>query len=216
MKLILLGAPGAGKGTQGALIAKRYGVTRISTGDLLRDAVRRGTPLGLKAKAFMDAGELVPDDLILDLMREILTDEESTHAGFILDGFPRTRPQAEGLDELLAEIERPLDAVVVLEVEDDVLVKRISGRRACPECGAVYNVYFEPPSTEGRCDQCGAALVERADDTAETVRRRLAVYRENTEPLIEYYRSSTTPVHMIDGDRDVEAVFRDVEEALER
>lgn len=215
MNLILLGAPGAGKGTQGALIAERYGTPRVSTGDLLRDAVRRGTPLGQKAKGYMDAGELVPDDVILGLMREVLTREEGSESGYILDGFPRTVPQAEGLDALLEEIDRPLDAVIVIDVADDLLIKRLSGRRSCPDCGAVYNVYFEPPATPGVCDVCGGTLVERADDTAATVRRRLEVYRENTEPLIEYYEQSPTPVHHVDGAAEVDAVFERIVEVLE-
>lgn len=210
MNLILLGAPGAGKGTQGALIAERCNVTRISTGDLLRDAVRKGTPLGIKAKGYMDAGELVPDDVILGLVREVLGAQDEDSAGFLLDGFPRTLPQAEALDSLLEELGRPLDAVVVIEVPDDELVKRLSGRRSCPKCGAVYNVYFEPPKTPGVCDACGGELVERADDTAETVRRRLEVYREQTEPLIAYYEKSPTPVHRVDGTGAVQDVFAEV------
>lgn len=215
MNLIILGAPGAGKGTQGALLAERYNTTRIATGDLLRDSVRQGTPLGQKARAYMDAGDLVPDDVILDLMREILTSDE-TGTGFILDGFPRTVPQAEGLDELLAELERPLDAVIVIDVEDDVLVKRISGRRTCPSCGRVYNIYFEPPRTAGVCDVCGSALTERADDTAATVRRRLEVYRDNTEPLIDYYEAAPVPVHHVDGDNEVDAVAHAIVEVIDR
>lgn len=213
MNVVLLGAPGAGKGTQGALLAERSGAVRISTGDLLRDAVRRGTPLGQKAKGYMDAGELVPDDVILGLVREVLTGGE-VERGFILDGFPRTLRQAEALDGLLAELGRPLDAVVVIEVPDDVLVKRLSGRRSCPKCGAVYNVYFEPPREAGVCDACGSALVERADDDAATVRRRLEVYREQTEPLIAYYERGTTPVYRVDGNQPVEDVQRALRRAL--
>lgn len=214
MNLILLGAPGAGKGTQGALISERCGVVRISTGDLLRDAVRKGTPLGQKAKGYMDAGELVPDDVILGLVREVLSSEAGDTAGYLLDGFPRTLPQAEALDVLLGELGRPLDAVIVIDVPDDVLVKRLSGRRTCPNCGAVYNVYFEPPTTPGVCDVCGGALVERADDGAETVRRRLEVYRSQTAPLIAYYEKSTTPVHIVDGDRPVDEVYASVMQVL--
>ncbi len=214
MNLILLGAPGAGKGTQGALLAERRNLRRLSTGDLLRDAAREGTPLGLKAKSYMDAGELVPDDVILGLVREVVTGDEDA-AGFIFDGFPRTLPQAKGLDTLLAEIGKPLDAVIVIDVPDDQLVKRLSGRRTCAECGTIYNVYFDPPRTPGICDACGGTLVERPDDAAETVRRRLEVYREQTEPLIAYYEESDTPVRRIDGDRGVEEVQSDVLEALD-
>ncbi|NIP81091.1 MAG: adenylate kinase [Gemmatimonadetes bacterium] len=203
MRVILLGAPGAGKGTQGALLAKKHGVERISTGELLREAVRRGTALGQEAKRYMDAGELVPDDVILGMVREVLG---GAGGGFILDGFPRTLEQAEGLDALLEELELRLDAVLVLRVDEDVLVKRLSGRRSCPECNAVYNIYFDPPAVAGVCDECGAKLVERADDDADTVRRRLQVYERQTRPLIDYYERSGTPVKYIDGDQPVEAV----------
>ena len=211
MRLILLGAPGAGKGTQGALLAKRHGLARVATGDLLRDAVRRGTPLGQKAKQYMDAGELVPDPLILGLAREVIAEAE---AGFVLDGFPRTIDQAEGLDEMLEDVGTSLDAVVVLEVPDDVLVKRISGRRSCPECQAVYNIYFDAPEVEGVCDRCGSQLVERADDNAETVQNRLRVYRRQTEPLIEYYRDSGVAVETVDGEQPVDRVQESIEAAL--
>ncbi len=214
MNLIVLGAPGAGKGTQGALLAERRGLRRVSTGDLLRDAVRKGTPLGQKAKAYMDAGELVPDEVILGLVREVLS-ERSEATGVLFDGFPRTIPQAEALDRLLEELGQRLDAVVVIDVPDDELVKRLSGRRSCPNCGAVYNVYFEPPRQAGVCDACGGALVERADDAAETVRRRLEVYREQTEPLIAYYEASETPVHYVDGSRSVDEVQRDIARVTE-
>lgn len=219
MNLILLGAPGAGKGTQGALLSEQYGIPRIATGDLLRDAVRRGTPLGLAAKAYMDAGELVPDAIILDLAREAIAAGGGSAGergqGFILDGFPRTVEQARALDEMLAEMGLPLDAVVVIDVPADVLVKRLSGRRLCPNCGAVYNVYFEPPREAGVCDACGSALVERADDDAATVRRRLEVYQQQTAPVIAYYEGSNTPVHYVDGNGTVEQVNLAVRKALE-
>jgi adenylate kinase len=218
MNLLLLGAPGAGKGTQGALIAERYGIRKISTGDLLREAVAKGTPLGQTAKSYMDAGELVPDEVMLGLIREELTgkgaDPEAAR-GFILDGFPRTLRQAEGLDRLLDEIGRPLDAVVVVSVPDDVLIRRLSGRRTCARCGAVYNVFLDPPEVPGVCDRCGGELVERADDAAATVRRRLEVYREMTEPLIAYYEGGRTPVYRIDGNRPVEEVHRAIVGVLE-
>ena len=211
MRLILLGAPGVGKGTQGGLLAERFGIERVSTGDLLRDAVRRGTPLGRKAKQYMDAGELVPDDLILELVRDVL---DSAGSGFVLDGFPRTIPQAEGLDELLGELSITLDAVVVLEAPDDVLIKRISGRRSCPRCGAVYNVHFEPPAAPGVCDRCGAELVQRGDDDADTVTRRLEVYREETRPLVDYYERTGRPVRFIDGRQPVDAVHDSISAVL--
>jgi len=209
MNLILLGAPGAGKGTQGALLEERLGMSRIATGDLLREAVRQGTPLGLKAKAFMDAGELVPDDVILGLVREA-----AARGNNVFDGFPRTTVQAEALDRLLADEGQKIDAVVVVDVPDALLVKRIAGRRSCPSCGAVYNVHLQPPRKADTCDRCGHALTQRADDTEETVRRRLEVYREQTEPLIGYYRSRGVPLHTVDGTQPVEAVFIALGEAL--
>lgn len=219
MNLLLLGAPGAGKGTQGALLAERYGIPKISTGDLLREAVRQGTPLGQKAKSYMDAGELVPDEVMLGLIREELAEDsspdEKVEHGFILDGFPRTLPQAQGLDRLLDEIGRPLDAVIVVAVPDDVLIRRLSGRRTCASCGAVYNVYLEPPRTPGKCDRCGGTLTERPDDAAATVRRRLQIYHEQTEPLVAYYERSRTPVHRVDGDQPVEEVQRAIMGMLE-
>lgn len=215
MNLIFLGAPGAGKGTQGALLSERRGLLRLSTGDLLRDAVRRGTPLGQQAKGYMDAGELVPDDVILGLVREVLAGADAGQ-GFLLDGFPRTLPQAEALDRMLEELGQPLDAVVVIDVPDEALVKRLSGRRSCPSCGAVYNIYFEPPREAGLCDRCGGALVERADDTAETVRHRLEVYRRQTAPLIAYYEGSATPVYHVAGDQPVDEVQREIARVLER
>lgn len=209
MRVILLGAPGAGKGTQGALLAKRHGVARISTGEVLRDAVRQDSPLGHEARGFMDAGELVPDDVILGLVREILA--YGAHDGFVLDGFPRTLEQADGLRDILAEMGAALDAVVVLTVDNDVLLKRLSGRRSCPACEAVYNVYFDPPSEPGTCDRCGAELMQRSDDDPETVMRRIEVYGNQTRPLVQYYEESGVPVVYIDGGRPVEVVQADIE-----
>jgi adenylate kinase len=209
MNLILLGAPGAGKGTQGALLEERLGMGRIATGDLLREAVRQGTPLGLKAKAFMDAGELVPDDVILGLVREAAAAGNS-----VFDGFPRTTVQAEALDRLLADEGQKIDAVVVVDVPDALLVQRIAGRRSCPSCGTVYNVHLQPPRKAGVCDKCGHALTQRADDTEETVQRRLQVYREQTEPLIGYYRRNGVPLHTIDGTKPVDEVFTALGTAL--
>lgn len=211
--VILFGPPGAGKGTQGALLQERFGLLRLSTGDVLRDAVRRGTPMGLEARRFMDAGELVPDDVILGIVRDYLQGEASER-GVIYDGFPRTLPQAQRLDALLAELNRPLAAVLVLHVDDDALVRRLSGRRSCGQCGAVYNIYFDPPASEGRCDRCGGDLVLRPDDEEGTVKRRLDVYRAQTEPLIAYYEGAGARVEHVDGDGEVEAVQRKLVELL--
>jgi adenylate kinase len=195
------------------VLAEERQMLRLSTGDLLRVAVRDGTPLGVQAKGYMNAGELVPDDVILGLVRETL---EGNTAGVIFDGFPRTRPQAQALDALLADLGQPLAAVLVLNVDDEELVKRLSGRRSCTQCGAVFNVYSEKPRTDGVCDQCGATLVQRDDDSEDTVRRRLQVYQEQTAPLIAYYEAGPTPVHHVDGSRPVEVVQADLVAALAR
>lgn len=210
MVVILLGPPGVGKGTQAVMLAEGLGWAHVSTGDLLRAARREGTDLGQQAQAFMDRGELVPDQLILAMVREHLASLPSEQ-GVLFDGFPRTGPQAEALDSILPELNRAVNAVVLFTAPDEVLVKRISGRRSCPECGAVYNVHFNPPAEPGRCDRCpGVELVHRADDREETVIRRLEVYRELTEPLIRHYRDEGANVVAVDADRDVDEIQRDV------
>ncbi|MGD2046049.1 MAG: adenylate kinase [Gemmatimonadota bacterium] len=214
MVVILLGPPGVGKGTQAVRLAEELYAAHVSTGDLLRAARREGTELGKKAQAYMDAGELVPDDLILGLVREHLSgiDDETT---VLFDGFPRTTAQADGLEEVLGELERGVDGVILFEAHDETLVKRLSGRRSCPDCGAVYNVYFNPPGTEDTCDRCGGTLVHRADDTPETVSRRLEVYREQTAPLVDYYDASEAPLVSVRGDQSVDDVYEDFSAALE-
>ncbi len=214
MNLILFGPPGAGKGTQGALLARHFDIPRISTGDLLRDAVRAGSGLGREARRYMDAGELVPDAVILGLVRETLGGE-SAQRGFILDGFPRNVAQAEALNGILRFLHRQLDAVAVLDVADELVIKRIAGRRSCPACGAVYNVHFEPPQTPGRCDACGGELVQRGDDREETVQRRLEVYRAQTEPVLAFYGREGVPIRHVDGSRSVEDVQAQLVSALE-
>ncbi len=186
MNLVLLGPPGSGKGTQGERLAARSGVPKYATGDILRDAVRRGTALGDDAKRYMDAGELVPDEVVLGLVREALATPEAT-AGFILDGFPRTVAQAEGLQALLEERDAKLDAVVYFDVPEEELIRRLAGRRSCPSCGAVFNVHSDPPAVTGTCDSCGSKLETREDDREETVRNRLRVYHEHTRPLLRWY-----------------------------
>ncbi len=213
MNLVLFGPPGAGKGTQGTVLAEKRGLMKISTGDILRDAVRAGTNLGTAAKKFMDAGELVPDNVILGLVREAIQDAGS---GFIMDGFPRTIAQAEGVDKMLAEMNKTIDAVVVLQVPDEALVKRLSGRRSCPNCGAVYNVYFDKPEQDERCDRCNTELVHRADDRRDTVVRRLEVYDQQTSPIIDYYQQHGADVTFVDGDRDIELVQRDILRIVDR
>jgi adenylate kinase len=212
--LILFGPPGAGKGTQGAMLAERYDLLRLSTGDVLREAVKQGTPMGLEARRYMDAGELVPDDVILGIVRDYLAGEAAGQ-GVIFDGFPRTVAQAQGLDALLAGLGRTIEAVLVLAVNDESLIKRLSGRRTCRECGRGYNIYFDPPAVEGRCDSCGGELVMRPDDEPATVQRRLEVYQEQTSPIIEHYRQSPARVVHLDGDRAMEEVQRNLIEVLE-
>ena len=213
MNLVLFGPPGAGKGTQGTVLAEKRGLVKISTGDILRDAVRAGTTLGMEAKKFMDAGELVPDSVILGLVREAIQDAGS---GFIMDGFPRTIAQAEGVDSMLSEMDKSIDAVIILDVPDEALVKRLRGRRSCPNCGAVYNVYFDKPKEDEKCDRCSSELVQRADDRQDTVVRRLEVYKAQTSPIIEYYQQRGADVNTIDGDRDIEHVQRDILRIVDR
>jgi adenylate kinase len=203
MDLVLLGAPGAGKGTQGALLASKLGVPKIATGDMLRDAVRQGTELGLKAKQVMDAGQLVSDDIVLGLVRERLAGDASE--GAIFDGYPRNVAQAQALEGLLAEDERRIDAVVYIDVNDDDIVRRMSGRRTDPETGVVYHAEHNPPPAEiaPRC-------VQREDDREETVRHRLEVYRQNTAPLVDHYRQAGIPVHTVDGGRAIDAVQTEI------
>jgi adenylate kinase len=187
MNLVLLGPPGAGKGTQAKRLIERLGIPQISTGDLLRAAVREETELGLKAKVKMEAGELVPDDIVIGMVKERL-DKDDCKPGFILDGFPRAVSQAEALDKMLAGAGNGLNHVVSIEVPEEELVKRLTGRRSCPSCGAMFHVHFSPPQKEGTCDKCGAGLITRADDNEETIRNRISVFQEQTEPLKKFYQ----------------------------
>lgn len=200
MDLILLGAPGAGKGTQGSLLAEKLGVPKIATGDMLRDALRAGTQLGQEAKRYMDAGELVPDAVILGMVREALGSEAARN-GAIFDGFPRNVAQAEALNRILAEQNRAIDAVVALEVPADTIVERMGGRRTDPETGQVYHLVHNPPppAVEPRC-------IQRPDDREETIRHRLAVYAASTAPLVEFYDRAGVPVHQVNGDRPIDEV----------
>jgi adenylate kinase len=216
MILILLGAPGAGKGTQGAMLSKRLDLPRIATGDILRAAVRDGTELGRKAKRYMDAGELVPDEVITGLIREALASPEAAD-GAVFDGYPRNVPQARTLEEVLGELDRTVDAVVVIDVPEEEIVRRVSGRRSCSQCGRVFNVFSDAPREEGVCDACGGELTQRADDTEATVRRRLEVYTESTAPLIDHFESQTgAPVHTVRGDRPIAEVQDEIVDRLGR
>ncbi len=208
MDLILLGAPGAGKGTQGALLAEKLGIPKIATGDMLRDAVRQGTTLGREAKRYMDAGELVPDEVILGMVRERLSQDDAA-GGAIFDGYPRNAAQAASLGRMLAELGRGIDAVVSIDVAEDAIVQRMSGRRTDPETGRVYHVVHNPAPAEVR-----DRLVQRDDDREETVRHRLQVYRTTTEPLVAFYRESGVPLHAVDGDRPIEQVQGEILELL--
>ncbi|WP_457591769.1 adenylate kinase [Geoglobus sp.] len=214
MNLILLGPPGAGKGTQAKRIVEKYGIPQISTGDMFREAVAKGTELGKKAKEYMDRGELVPDEIVIGIVRERLS-QPDCEKGFILDGFPRTIAQAEALDEMLDDMGRKIDAVINIVVPDEEIMKRIVYRRVCKECGAVYNLIYSPPKQDGVCDKCGGELYQRDDDKEETVRERLRVYKEQTEPLINYY-SQKEVIHDIDGTKDIEEVWKQIENVLEK
>ncbi len=213
MRIVLLGAPGSGKGTQGKKLSERYGIPQISTGDLLRAAVAAGTPLGKQAKAVMEAGQLVSDDIVMELIRERLR-EPDTEPGFILDGFPRNLAQAEALDAMLAEIDKPLQVALHIDVDFDTLIQRLTGRRTCESCGQMYNIYFSPPKVDGVCDKCGGRLIQRADDNEETIRKRLEVYRSQTMPLIEYYRKQGK-LRTVKGDGSIDDIFEKIVSQLE-
>jgi adenylate kinase len=212
MKLVLLGPPGAGKGTQAKMLIEKYQIPQISTGDILRQAVKDGTPLGKKAKTYMDQGKLVPDDLIITLIKERINADDCSD-GYIFDGFPRTVAQAEALDSLLKSLATELDAVVSIEVPEDEVVKRLSGRRTCKNCGALYHILYTPPAKEGICDKCGGSLFQRSDDNEATIRQRLSVYREQTAPLIAYYTKQDL-VKAIPGVGDPQAIFAEMCRAL--
>ena len=208
MKVIMLGAPGAGKGTQAEILSKKLNIPTISTGNILRAAVKNGTPVGLKAKEYMDAGKLVPDDVIIGIVAERLAEPDCAN-GYILDGVPRTIPQAEALEQ--AGI--VFDHVLSIEISDEEIVNRMSGRRACPACGATYHVVSAPPKQEGVCDKCGAALVLRDDDKPETVKNRLKVYHKETEPLKDFYKAKGV-LNAVDNQPTIEATTKVVEAAL--
>lgn len=212
MNTILMGLPGAGKGTQAELIVERYHIPHISTGDMFRQAVKEGTPLGLKAKEYMDQGLLVPDDVTIGIVKERLA-KPDTEKGFLLDGFPRTVPQAIALDETLNELRKSIDAVIHIEVPLEVLIRRLTGRRICKSCGATYHLIYHPPAREGICDRCGGELYQRADDNAETVEKRLTVNLEQTKPLLQYYGEKGI-LYSIDGEKDIEEVYRMIEDVL--
>lgn len=212
MKIIMLGAPGAGKGTQAKKIAEKYGIPHISTGDIFRANIKNGTELGKKAKTFMDQGLLVPDELVVDLVVDRVGQEDAKN-GYVLDGFPRTIPQAEALDKALNAIGEKMDYAINVEVPDENIVNRMSGRRACVACGGTYHIVHIPTKVEGICDACGGNLILRDDDKPETVQKRLSVYHEQTQPLIDYYTKKGILVE-VDGTVDMKDVFESIVKVL--
>ncbi len=212
MNIILLGGPGAGKGTQAKLMIEKYNIPQISTGDILRAAVKEGTDLGKEAKRYMDAGKLVPDEVVIGIIKERLK-EPDCEKGFILDGFPRTVPQAEALEKVLEQMGRKIDHVLSIEVPEEELIKRLTGRRTCRECGQGYHIIFNPPKEEGKCDKCGGELYQRDDDNEETVKNRLKVYQESTQPLIDFY-SKKGLLRPVDGVGSIEDIFQRIVKIL--
>lgn len=203
--IVMLGAPGSGKGTQAKMMSSRFGIPQISTGDMLREAVKAGTEMGRRAKTYMDQGGLVPDEVVIGIVRDRLKAPDCGK-GFILDGFPRTIPQAEALDKALQEMGKKITTVLSLEVDEAALMERLCGRRTCPGCGAMFHVRFNPPKTEGTCDACGGALIQRDDDKEETIRTRLVNYRKSTEPLIGYYKG-TGKIRSVQASGEIDGIF---------
>lgn len=214
MKIIMLGAPGAGKGTQAKMIAEKYNIPHISTGDIFRANIKNGTELGKKAKEYIDQGQLVPDELTLDLVMDRFKKDDCKN-GYVLDGFPRTIPQAEVLDKALTELGDKIDYAINVDVPDENIIKRMSGRRACVTCGATYHIVHIPPKKEGVCDTCGSELILRDDDKPETVKNRLDVYHKQTQPLIDFYTEKGV-LRSVDGTVDMKDVFAAIVAILEK
>lgn len=212
MKIVMLGAPGAGKGTQAKMIAEKYSIPPISTGDIFRANIKNGTELGKKAKSFIDKGQLVPDELTLDLIMDRFKEDDCKN-GYVLDGFPRTIPQAEALDEALKANGEKVDFAIDIDVPDENIVRRMGGRRACVNCGATYHIVYSPTKVEGKCDECGEELIVRDDDKPETVLSRLEVYHNQTQPLIDYYNEQGI-LKSVDGTIDMKDVFNEIVKIL--
>ncbi|HAL02668.1 MAG TPA: adenylate kinase [Lachnospiraceae bacterium] len=212
MKIVMLGAPGAGKGTQAKMIAEKYGIPHVSTGDIFRANIKNGTDLGKEAKTYMDKGELVPDELTVRILLDRVAQEDCKN-GYVLDGFPRTIPQAEVLDKELTKLGEKIDYAINVEVPDENIIKRMSGRRACLSCGATYHIEHVPPKKEGICDKCGSELVLRDDDKEETVKNRLNVYHQQTQPLIDFYNNKKV-LKEVDGTVDMKDVFKAITDIL--
>lgn len=215
MRLILLGPPGAGKGSQAAVLCEKFRVPHISTGDMFREAYKQRTPLGIKAHDYWGKGELVPDEITIGLVRERLAEDDCRGRGFVLDGFPRTLPQAEGLDGILTELKQDLDRVIYMETSKEVILQRLGGRRVCRKCGANYHIVNMPPRVEGKCDICGGGLRQRPDDSEETVLNRLAVYEQQTAPLVDHYRKKGI-LATVNSDTPVQGTYAQIMKVLEQ
>ena len=213
MNLLIVGAPGAGKGTMSELLIKNYGITHISTGDILRQAIKDQTPVGKLAADFINKGELVPDNVIHDLIVDRLSQDDIKN-GFLFDGYPRTEAQAIDLTDILNKLDKKIDAVINLDIEDEELIKRITGRRLCPNCGEIYNIYYKAPLIEGICDNCSSALTQRKDDNVESLKERLNEYHKKTQPVIEHYKKMGL-VKEINAKRSVEEIFNEIQSILQ-
>jgi len=211
--IILLGAPGSGKGTQAKKLSASYSIPQVSTGDMLREAVKNGTEMGRKAKTYMDQGGLVPDEVVIGIVKDRLR-EKDCEKGFILDGFPRTIPQAQALDRVVKELGKEITSVLSLEVDEGEIMERLCGRRTCSGCGAMYHVRFNPPKAEGKCDKCGGFLSQREDDKEETIRTRLVNYKKSTEPLIDHYRG-TGKIRTVRASGEIDAIFQNILKILQ-
>ncbi len=212
MRLLIMGAPGAGKGTQAALIKEAYNIKHISTGDMFRKAISEKTPTGIEAKSYIDQGKLVPDSVTNKLVRERLSEKDCEN-GFLLDGYPRNLAQAEELDKILKDLGIKLDAVINVSVDDNFLIERITGRRTCTKCGASYHISFNKPKVEGICDECGSTLIQRPDDSEETIKNRLSVYYEKTKPVLDYYEAQNI-VKNVDGIGEINEIFEKIKKEL--
>ncbi|MED1489333.1 MULTISPECIES: adenylate kinase [Bacillus] len=212
MNLVLMGLPGAGKGTQAEKIVEKYEIPHISTGDMFRAAMKEGTELGLKAKSYMDKGELVPDEVTIGIVRERLS-KDDCKKGFLLDGFPRTVAQAEALESIMSDLGKKIDYVINIDVDKDLLLERLTGRRICKSCGSTYHLVFNPPKVAGKCDRCGGELYQRADDNAETVQNRLDVNLKQAKPLLDFYGEKGY-LKNIDGTQEINKVFEDIDQLL--
>ncbi|MDM0627121.1 adenylate kinase [Clostridium perfringens] len=208
MKIVLLGPPGAGKGTQAKSISNRYSIPHISTGDIFRKNISENTPLGIEAKSYMDNGQLVPDEVTINMVKDRLQQDDCKN-GYLLDGFPRTVHQAEALDNFLTEREESIDTALLIEVPKEFILERMTGRRVCPSCGASYHIKFNPPTNDGKCDLCGSDVIQRKDDTEETVKERLDVYESQTQPLIDFYKNKKQ-LSVVDGTQAINEVFESI------